>query len=96
MESIDNNSTVLGNGVHTYTTVNQVDRPSTTVAITDEVSNSDDENAANGTAVNGNGLLQSKQPSVAIYEQPIFSQSQHETTFNVSHLVKYVYSIYQR
>lgn len=88
MESIDNNSIVLENGVHTYATVNQVDRPSTTVSITDELSSSGNENAANGTAVNGNGLLlQSKQPSVAIYEQPIFSQSQHETTFNVSHLM---------
>ena len=87
MESIDNSSTVLGNSVHTYATVNQVDRPSTTVSITDEFSSSGNENAANGTVVNGNGLLQSKQPSVAIYEQPIFSQSQHETTFNVSHSI---------
>lgn len=86
MESMDNSVAVLGNGVHTYATINQIDEQSATVSISSEFDNSPNTNAASaGTVVNGNGHLQTKQPSVAIYEQPIFSQSQHESTFIVSH-----------
>jgi hypothetical protein len=83
MTSIDNSGTVLGNGVHTYATINQIDEE---VSITSELENSSklNTNTANGTVANGNGLLQTNQPSVAVYEQPIFSQSQHESTFIVS------------
>ena len=90
MESIDNSGTVMGNGVHTYATINQVNNePSVTASITSEFSsNSGDRDAASSSAVPaGNGHLQqsTKQPTVAAYEQPIFSQSQHESTFIVSH-----------
>ena len=89
MESNDNNGTILGSTVHTYATVTQVDEPAATTAafIAGELNgNSVAGNVANGgTVVNGNGHLRSNQPSVAIYEQPIFSQSQHESTFIVSH-----------
>ena len=98
MESIDNSGTVMGNGVHTYATINQVNNePSVTASITSEFSsNSGDRDAAMASSgavpvVNGNGHLQqsTKQPTVAAYEQPIFSQSQHESTFIVSHYQLY-------
>ena len=85
MESIDHSSTVMGNGVHTYDTLKQIDGQTTIPSIIAELNNSDDKDTANGTVGNGNGDLLSNLPSVAIYERPIFSQSQHESTFNVSH-----------
>ena len=87
LESMDNSVTVPGNGVHTYATINQIDEEPTRVSISSEYDNSPNTNAASaGTVANGNGHLQTKQPaSVANYEQPIFSQSQHESTFIVSH-----------
>ena len=86
MESIDSSTITAANGVHTYATLNQVERRESTLAvsITNELY-SGNGNRTNGTAVvNGNG---SNQPSVGIYEQPVFSQSQYEPSFNVSRMM---------
>lgn len=78
MESIDHGSTVMGNGIHTYDTLKQIDEQTTTQSITTEFNDHDNKDtAANGTVVDENGDLQSNLPSVAIYERPIFSQSQY-------------------
>ena len=99
IESIDNVDAVrLENGViHTYATLNQIDeQPTTSFSINNGLT--DHENSAglgnkggaNGSVLNGNGHLpRSNLPGVAIYEQPIFSQSQHESAFNVSHSCSY-------
>ena len=93
MESIDHNLTVTANGMHTYDSLDQMERRSTlTVSITNELY-SGSRNRTNGTAaVNGNGHgHQGNVPSVAIYEQPVFSQSQYESTFNVSKMFVHNY-----
>ena len=85
LESTTQSGNVTDSGGHTYDTPDQIRRRSTfLVSITNEIyggSSSTNGPLEGGPRSNG---YQGNQTSVATYEEPIFSQSQHDPVPSVS------------